>query len=51
MLLVAAWNHAVLSDAVAYVWAAMYSSPIVQHDTFEPILSSLSFGLWINLFR
>jgi hypothetical protein len=40
-----------LDKFVANVWRHMYHSPIVQNDSFEPLLSTCSFFLWINVFR
>jgi hypothetical protein len=40
-----------LDKFVANIWRHMYHSPIVQNDSFEPLLSTLSFFLWINVYR
>lgn len=31
---------------VEYVWSAMRNSPIVKHDTFEPVLAVAAFLVW-----
>ena len=36
---------------VESIWRLMYHSPIVRHDSFEPLLSTFSFFVWINIYR
>ncbi len=40
-----------LDKVVNNVWRHMYHSSIVQHDSFEPLLSTFSFFFWINMYR
>jgi sterol desaturase/sphingolipid hydroxylase (fatty acid hydroxylase superfamily) len=40
-----------LDSFVAVVWRRMYQSTIVKNDSFEPLLSTFSFFIWINMFR
>eukprot|EP00128_Syssomonas_multiformis_P004827 Colp12_sorted_trinity150504_noHs@5573 len=35
----------------SWLWAYMRASALVKFDTFEPILSTASFFVWINTFR
>lgn len=45
------YYHELLSYYVQCVWQAMRASPVVQHDSFEPLLASVAFAGWINMFR
>ena len=51
MLTVWLIQRARVDAALERGWAAARASPWVQHDSFEPVLATLSFGLWINLWR
>lgn len=45
------YYHELLSYYVQCAWQAMRASPVVQHDSFEPLLASVAFAGWINMFR
>jgi sterol desaturase/sphingolipid hydroxylase (fatty acid hydroxylase superfamily) len=36
---------------VEEIWRILFNSPVVRLDTFEPVLSTISFFTWINMFR
>ena len=40
-----------LNDMIASVWMSMRQNALVQHETFEPVVASLSFGFGVQLFR
>lgn len=46
-----AYYHHTLSWWVATAWAHMRTSVIVRHDSFEPLVASVAFATWINMFR
>ena len=42
-------NHADM--VVAKVWHAFQHCALFRHDSFEPLLATFSFGLWINVWH
>ena len=42
------YYHELLSYYVQCAWQAMRASPVVQHDSFEPLLASVAFAGWIK---
>jgi hypothetical protein len=61
---VAAWRLVLVASVAVYCaqrtavdtwleqqWAAACKSQFVRHDSFEPIVATISFGVWINMWR
>jgi hypothetical protein len=44
-------HQAGLDALVAAQWAQLRHSPVIQHDSFEPVLATLAFALWVNVFK
>lgn len=38
------WHKNVVDDAIGAVWVRLRQSPTFAHDSFEPVLSTLSFA-------
>eukprot|EP00961_Rhodomonas_salina_P127070 1712824-Rhodomonas_salina.1 len=44
-------NAETLDSRIMSFWRAARENTFVKHDTFEPILATVAFALWIGLFR